>query len=632
MANKFFTSIRARFFPSVASRAIDIGTDGDTEPRIAIDAGGRVTWGPGNEVGDVNLYRDGADVLKTDDTFKTSALFIGNAQIDASGAFDGEVLTYDSSTNVWSGASVSLVGSIDDLNDVTVDEPETGEFLVYTSGVWQNASVTFPEGPQGPQGDPGAVIVDSTFPDNPGVGQLWYDSTSGNTFIYYDGFWIEIGNADGLPGPQGPQGDTGPQGPQGDNGPQGPQGDEGPQGDPGAVIVDDEFPDNPEIGDLWYDSTSGNTFIYYDGFWIEIGNADGLPGPGVADGGVQNDLLVKQSGTDFDTAWQDEITVDVLALDTLAGETVTEGELAWNDTDGTLDIGMKGGNVTQQVGMEQYIRASHASASGITEGTVYYLSGATGGVKRVLPARADSASTCKTTIGIATESATGGEQAFITTFGLVRGLPDALFTDVTEGTTVYLSASTAGAFTSTAPAAPNHRVVVGFCVRKQEDNNEIFVRPQTGLDVNELCDVDTTGVGSGDVLTYDGSKWVDVSRSTLAGDTAFTGAFASKTPTVGSSLSTTGTVNLDMAALNDTYQSISATGNITFTTSNRAAGRSVTIRIVAGASSRDFTFPSWKFLTTTAPASIAANKTGVLTVTFFGTDDADAVAAWAVEP
>jgi predicted RecA/RadA family phage recombinase len=213
----------------------------------------------------------------------------------------------------------------------------------------------------------------------------------------------------------------------------------------------------------------------------------------------------------------DEIEVDLIKFDTTANETVGEGELAWNDTDGTLDLGMKGGNVTQQIGLEQYIRAKHASNAGLTNGVVYYVSGASGGNKEVLPAQADSPSTCKTTIGVATETVTGGSKGFITTFGLVRGLPDAQFTNVTEGTVVYLSATTAGAFTSTPPAAPEHRVVVGFCVRKQSNNNELFVSVQSGYDVDELCDVDASTPASGDVLTYDGSVWKNEIPSTPGG-------------------------------------------------------------------------------------------------------------------
>lgn len=115
----------------------------------------------------------------------------------------------------------------------------------------------------------------------------------------------------------------------------------------------------------------------------------------------------------------------------------------------------------------------------------------------------------------------------------------------------------------------------------------------------------------------------------LAGATPNAAAVPALTPTVGTSLATTGTVNLDMATLNGTYQSIAATGNITFTTSNRAAGRTVTIKIAAGAAGRTITLPAW--ILVGSAVALAASKTGILTVTFFDTTDAAAVAAWAVQ-
>ena len=51
MANKFFAAIRARFFSSASDTAIDVGVNGDTNPRVAIDAGGRITWGDGSGSG-----------------------------------------------------------------------------------------------------------------------------------------------------------------------------------------------------------------------------------------------------------------------------------------------------------------------------------------------------------------------------------------------------------------------------------------------------------------------------------------------------------------------------------------------------------------------------------------------------
>ena len=92
------------------------------------------------------------------------------------------------------------------------------------------------------------------------------------------------------------------------------------------------------------------------------------------------------------------------------------------------------------------------------------------------------------------------------------------------------------------------------------------------------------------------------------------------------------TVNLDMEALTGLYQTLTLTGNVTFTTSNRAAGRAVVIRLLSGASTRNLTFPAgWVFLGA-VPTTLAANKTAVLSVTFFGTADTDAVVAYAVQP
>lgn len=92
------------------------------------------------------------------------------------------------------------------------------------------------------------------------------------------------------------------------------------------------------------------------------------------------------------------------------------------------------------------------------------------------------------------------------------------------------------------------------------------------------------------------------------------------------------TVDLDLAALDGQYRTITLTGDITFTTSNRAAGRTVVIRLLPGASERTLTFPAdWVFVST-KPATLAANKTAVLSLTFFGTADTDCVAAYGVQP
>lgn len=108
-----------------------------------------------------------------------------------------------------------------------------------------------------------ALEVSDTAPVNPKPGNLWYDTVSGNTYVYYSNTWVDTNSAvigpPGNVGPTGPQGDAstvpgptgpsgadstvaGPTGPQGDVGPTGPQGDAstvagptGPQGDVGPT-------------------------------------------------------------------------------------------------------------------------------------------------------------------------------------------------------------------------------------------------------------------------------------------------------------------------------------------------------------------------------------------------------------
>lgn len=90
-------------------------------------------------------------------------------------------------------------------------------------------------------------------------------------------------------------------------------------------------------------------------------------------------------------------------------------------------------------------------------------------------------------------------------------------------------------------------------------------------------------------------------------------------------------VNLDFNTT--AFATVNLTGNIEFTTSNIVAGKSCNIRIISDGSTRNFTFPGgWEFIGSPAPASIAANKTALLSLIAFGTTDGSIVAAYSVEP
>ncbi len=91
-------------------------------------------------------------------------------------------------------------------------------------------------------------------------------------------------------------------------------------------------------------------------------------------------------------------------------------------------------------------------------------------------------------------------------------------------------------------------------------------------------------------------------------------------------ISTSG-VDIDFAE--DELQTISISVNTTFTTANRVAGKSKTLKITTDATLRTFVFPAWDWVSD-IPADQAANKNGYLTLTSYGTTDALIVAAYQV--
>jgi len=125
----------------------------------------------------------------------------------------------------------------------------------------------------------------------------------------------------------------------------------------------------------------------------------------------------------------------------------------------------------------------------------------------------------------------------------------------------------------------------------------------------------TTSIGSGATVgTIDGLTLTGVTRL----------------QNTSSNLGTTGTINLDFAG-NEIQLMPALTGNITFTGSNYAVGRTKTIRIL-GHASTDYTlaFPSgWTFIGSTAPTKLSASKTAILTLTSMGTTEANIVASYA---
>lgn len=180
--------------------------------------------------------------------------------------------------------------------------------------------------------------------------------------------------------------------------------------------------------------------------------------------------------------------------------------LKWNDVDGTYEFGLKGGNVTLQIGQEQVARVKNATGSTLTNGTVVYPTGSDGSNKTVAKSLANAEATSSTTFGVLTEDIGNGQKGFATTFGMVHDLNTSA---LTEGAAVWLSPTVAGGMTSTKPSAPNHMVLIGFCIRSHATNGVLFVKIQNGFELEELHNVAITSPVTGQVIRYNGTNWAN---------------------------------------------------------------------------------------------------------------------------
>jgi len=173
VARSFKTSISIDDAGSAASEALRTRVTGDSQSRLLIDAGGKLTWGSGSATGDATLYRSAANALKTDDTLEAALGLI---------------------TATSSGAPSSS------LSDGALAVDTTNNAFYFRSGsTWRQVS----------GGGSSSITTSDTAPSSPSDGDLWYETDTGRTLVYYaDGSssqWVEIGvaSASGVSGAAG---------------------------------------------------------------------------------------------------------------------------------------------------------------------------------------------------------------------------------------------------------------------------------------------------------------------------------------------------------------------------------------------------------------------------------------------
>jgi hypothetical protein len=210
---------------------------------------------------------------------------------------------------------------------------------------------------------------------------------------------------------------------------------------------------------------------------------------------------------------------DSITFNTAKDGTVGVGEVEYNDTQGSLIQGLKGGLVTNVIGQQLHQRVNNRTGSTLAKGTAVYLSGSQGNRITVAKALGVTNAFSANTFGIVAESIANNQSGYIITEGLITNINTSA---LVEDSAVYLSPTVAGGLTSTKPQAPQHTIYIGVCVKSNAGSGELFVKITNGQELNELHDVRITSPVNKASLYYLSSQgiWRDTTATLLVSDTA----------------------------------------------------------------------------------------------------------------
>lgn len=175
----------------------------------------------------------------------------------------------------------------------------------------------------------------------------------------------------------------------------------------------------------------------------------------------------------------------------------------WNGSS-WQSVGGGGGGSTDALRLKFIV--VNKSGGTLNKGEVVYVSGAQGNRVAVKKALASADSLSANTLGVMDETVADNGEGYCIAEGLVSGINTSAFT---EGAALYLSPTTAGAITQTKPTAPDHLVLIGYCVKSNAGSGEISVHIQNGYELGELHDVYVPAPSNGQVLTYNttNTRW-----------------------------------------------------------------------------------------------------------------------------
>lgn len=229
---------------------------------------------------------------------------------------------------------------------------------------------------------------------------------------------------------------------------------------------------------------------------------------------------LEEHQADIDALGAGGNTFDHVAFDTSSTHNVDVGEVAWNDQEGTLDVGLLNGSVLQ-IGQEQPVLVKNKTGFTIPDGTPLRFVGTEGNSGRILvaPAIADGSYSSYYNFGAATQEIPNDDMGYATPFGKIRGIE--LDDDNTnlncnaevwgDSTILYLDASTPGCYTKVKPTGANQKIPFAAII-SAGNNGSMFVRPTLFAAIEDVSgvNIDTANLAVGQFLRYQNNLWENV--------------------------------------------------------------------------------------------------------------------------
>lgn len=294
------------------------------------------------------------------------------------------------------------------------------------------------------------------------------------------------------------------------------------------------LPNPGESGKIYITIDTSLLYRWGGTVYVQVGGQDpvwgGIVGDILNQTDLQNALALKVPYTGATTnvnlgEWQ--LSAGQVTFDQSPTGTAGVGVMRWNNTDGTVNLGLKGGQSTLKIGQEIVTRVVNGAGANLlaSQYKVVKVTSAQGQRLQVNLAQANNDNNSVDTIGIVSENINNNQEGYIKILGQIEEIntTGSLQSETwADGDVLYLSTTVAGAITNIKPVPTSgHIVVLGYVEYAHAIHGKIFVKIMNGWEIDELHNVyiNPATQANNDLLVYNSTSelWENEALKTING-------------------------------------------------------------------------------------------------------------------